>query len=152
MSEPWPNVVQAIAAVGGLVVAIIGFWALIAQLRQVHRSLESEAHSKLYSEDFAWCDNLLQNPELRPYFRERKPIDQNDPLFGQADELAGLLCVHFEHILLQLENLPPHIGPRWLDYIRGVIAQSPITQSHLASNPSWYSPMLLSVAGQPSQH
>lgn len=144
MDPSWTDVVQALASVGMLVAAVIGFWAVFVQLRQVRVSLESETHSKLYAEDFEWCKILLEKPQMCPYFRGSE-ISPDDPLYAQVDELAGLLCAHFEHILLQLENLPPHIRPRWLDYMRGIYNSSPITRDHLRRNRDWYSEKLISA-------
>ena len=45
----WTNECQAIRAIGSLAVSIIGFAVLLYQLRQLRRSMQTDTHSKLYT-------------------------------------------------------------------------------------------------------
>lgn len=142
MTPSWTDVLQALASVGGLAIAAIGFWFVIVQLRQVRTSIESDTHSKLYVEDFEYTKILFEHPEFQKYFRASAEIQADHPSYAQIEQLAELICTHFEHVVLQMENLPEHIRPRWLDYMRSIFSTSPILRVHLRSNRQWYSERL----------
>lgn len=142
MQPTWTDILQAIGSVGGLVVAVLGFAVVIIQLHQVGKSVESETHSKLYALDFECTRFIIDRPELYKYFRNNVDIQEDDPNYVRAEEIAGLLCTHMEHVLLQMTNLPKDITPCWLDYIRGIYSTSPILRTHLRKNQEWYSPRL----------
>jgi hypothetical protein len=97
---------------GSLAVSIIGFAVLLYQLRQLRRSVQSDTHSKLYTEDYSVVHLFLAEPELRPFFYDDVPVNENDANSGEATVVAELLCSHFEHIILQRPNLPKDIRPR----------------------------------------
>jgi len=147
MVPSWTDVLQALASVGGLAVAAIGFWFVIVQLRQVRTSIESDTHSKLYVEDFEYIKILFEHPELQKYFRASAEIQTEHPDYVQVEELAELICTHFEHVVLQMENLPEHVRPRWLDYMHSIFSTSPILRKHLLGNRRWYSEKLHAVLG-----
>jgi hypothetical protein len=142
MSPSSLEIIQAITTVGSLAIAILGFAVVIYQIRQIKQALHSDTHSKLYAEDFDWAKLIIEYPELRPYFYENQEINEETINSTRARTLAELLCVHFEHVVLQMENLPSHIKPRWEDYIRGICSTSPAIRAHLKTHPDWYSDRL----------
>jgi hypothetical protein len=147
MAPSWTDVLQSLASVGGLAIAAIGFWFVIAQLRQVRISIESDTHSKLYAQEFEYTKILFEHPEFQKYFRASAEIRTDHPNHAQVEQLAELFCTHFEHVLLQMENLPEHIRPRWLDYMCSIFSTSPILRKHLQDNRQWYSEKLRAVLG-----
>jgi hypothetical protein len=147
MSPSWVEITQAITSMGSLGVAVCGFAVVIYQIRQIQKALHSDTHSKLYSEDFDWAKLIIQYPELRPYFYENQEIREDTPDSARARTLAELLCAHFEHAVLQMENLPSHIKPRWEDYMRGICATSPAIREHLKAHSDWYSERLHQLLG-----
>lgn len=145
----WTNVCQAVCAIGSLGVAVIGFAALFYQLVQLRRSVQSDTHGKLYTEDYSVVQLFLSECALRPFFYSNKPISEDDPNYSKAAIVAELLCSHFEHIILQEPNLPEHIRPRWDAYVRAMYAQSPIIRDHLRDNKDWYSEQLHELVKSP---
>ncbi len=144
----WTDIVQAIASVGSLTIAVIGFAFVIVQIRQLKNAIQSDTHSKLYSEDFEWVKILLEYPQLRPYFYDDQDITSDHQDYSRVLGIAELICTHFEHAVLQMENLPTHIVPRWHQYIRSLYNRSPIVRRHLKENEGWYSDRLMSILSQ----
>src|SRR5580700_1395026 len=64
----WPAVVQAVASVAAVVVAVVGFIFLWGQVQGVKRTIQSEASGKVYAEDFDILAIFVDKPHLRPYF------------------------------------------------------------------------------------
>lgn len=148
MDIKWTDTLQAIGSIGSFGVAIFAFWIITIQLRQIIKSLESETHAKLYTLDFEIGRFLINQPELFKYFRGNVEIKDDDPNYYKAEEVAGLLASHMEHVLLQMNNLPDNIKPRWIDYMKDLYSTSPILRSHISSNPNWYSSKLHTTFNQ----
>ena len=124
--EPnWTAVVQAVGAVAAVVVGVLGFLFVWFQIRGLKQALHSDTHSKIYTEDFEILKLFVDKPHLRPYF-----YDNVEVMSGSADEaavqtIAEMWCCHFEHVMLQLDNLPKFIRQSWLDYARYMTDCSP---------------------------
>jgi len=139
------DLLQIVSSLGGLLVAVAGFGLVIYQIHQVKHAIYGDTHSKLYSEDFEWVKIFLDHPEIRPYFYANKEITEMDSDYPLTLTVAELLASHFEHVVLQMENLPTHISPRWEDYIKGLYKTSPIIRKHLTEKSSWYSKKLFTI-------
>jgi hypothetical protein len=149
MSPSWIDVTQAISSVGGLLVAILGFGVVIFQLSQFKRSLHAETHSRLYGEDYEAIKLFLAYPTLRPYFYENKAPEAGSSDYALAFTAAEMYCVHFEHIMLQMGNLPQEIQPAWRAYIQTMYNSSPAIRQHFQDNKGWYSDRLKAVLSTP---
>jgi hypothetical protein len=154
VAEPnWTAVLQAIGAIGSLVVAVIGFVVVIRQVRQVRQALHGDTHSKLYTEVGELLKLFLVYPDLRGYFYSGRQITTEDPEYNRVYLLAEAFVGHFEHVVLQEENLPDHIRPRWIQYIQDMYSTSPIICQHMTESAGWYSDRLHEIVQsvQPAQ-
>jgi hypothetical protein len=136
----WTDDVQAI-------VSIVGFIVIIIQLRQVKRSLQSDAHSKLYTHYLEMTKVFLQKPQLRAYFYEGKTLDQSTPHHGGLRQEIDLMCEInlslFEHAVVQKHNLPGDSWDNcWKAYVQERYRSSPELKRFFAANRSWYAQAL----------
>jgi hypothetical protein len=138
----WTDVVQA-------VISLAGFAVVIYQLWQLQNATHGETHSRLYGEDYEAVRLFIDHPELRPYFYNDVEPNPASPDYTRALTAAELYAVHFEHILMQMNNLPEDIRKPWRDYIKGMYARSPIVRRHLQENRDWYSTDLHDLVGTP---
>jgi len=131
----WTDIAQAITG-------LAGFAVVIFQLRDLKNAAYGETHSRLYGEDYEAVKLFIEHPSLRPYFYDNVEPDADSPDRQLADTAAELYAVHFEHIMLQMDNLPENIRQPWRDYIRGMYERSPVVRRHLREHESWYSDAL----------
>jgi hypothetical protein len=135
-----PSTVQAVAAVAGVVVASIGFVAIIVQLRQVERGLRSSARGSIYDMAARIKELFIEHPNLRPYFLDGKPISPSDESYSLALAVADYYCLYLEQIATQGENIAPSGRQSWYQYAADVYARSPVLRDYLRDKAAWYAP------------
>lgn len=121
----WPAVVQAVASVAAVVVAVFGFIFLWSQIQGVKRTIQCEASGKVYAEDFDILVIFVDKPHLRPYFYKNVEVGIDSPDIEAVETIAELFCCHFEQVMLQLDNLPSQIRQSWIGYGRYIYRSSP---------------------------
>ena len=102
----WPAVVQAIGSVAAVVVTVVGFIFLWAQVQGIKRTIQSEASYKMYSKDFEILTIFVDKPHLRPYFYDDVKIAIDDLDVGAVATIAELYCSHFEQLCFSLTTSP----------------------------------------------
>ena len=128
----WTSSIQTI-------VAVIGFGAVVYQLSQVERSVRSATRSNIYDLAARVKQNIIDNPELRPYFHESKKITANDKNYDKVMAVADLFCLYLENIATQGEGVSKENRRAWGEYIRDKYESCPAIKMHLKSNESSYS-------------
>ncbi len=121
----WTSIVQAVCAIAGVLVGILGFIFVWIQIRGLTQALNSEAHSKCYTEDFEIVKLFVDNPHLRPYFYDNVEVQPGSPDEASVKTIAELWVCHLEHVWLQLEYLPKKIRKSWADYAHYLYRYSP---------------------------
>lgn len=140
MSLPlWTEVLQAIGAIGALIVSTIGFAALIYQIRQLERSIRGNVNESLYNQNLEFMRIIANNPDLRPYFYENRDITAENPKYSQVMSVAEILASFLELIALQKSDIPKHVWVHWSNYIQDMYKNSPVLRQHFRENKSWYS-------------
>lgn len=130
--------IQNVAAIIGVIVALVGFIALVYQLRQVERGLQSSARGSIYDMAARLKEVFLRHPELRPLFFNGEPVGPEDERYGLAIAVADYYALYLEQIITQGEALQPSIRQSWYDYTEGIYAKSPILRHYLSDKRSWY--------------
>jgi hypothetical protein len=82
----WTSIIQTS-------VAVIGFGAVVYQLSQVERSVRSATRWSIYDLAARVKQNIIDNPEVRPYFHEGKKITKEDKDFDKVMAIADLFCL-----------------------------------------------------------
>jgi hypothetical protein len=138
MEPKWTDVLQAISALGSLVVAVVGFGILIYQIKQLERAIRSNTQSELYSQGFEILKFLGENPEIRPYFYEGKELDVGDKSGDLVLSATEIVADFFEHVVLQKRNLPEAVWQKWAVQIQKTYSDCPTLRQYYASNKSLY--------------
>ena len=128
----WTSITQT-------VVAVVGFGAVVYQLGQVERSVRSATRWSIYDLAARVKQNIIDSPELRPYFYEAKAIAIDDKNHDKVMALADLFCLYLEKIATQGEGISEENRNAWDEYVRGMYQNSPAIQLHLKGKEKWYS-------------
>ena len=140
-----PTVLAAAAGVIGAVVGAVlgGVFALKATKRQVEVMLlqsRGDVNERLYSQSLDIMRFFAENPEVRPYFYDNKPINQAGSeleklrVLSTAEMVAGFM----ELVALQIEDQPLHIKPRWRAYLCDQYTSSAVLRDHVFECKAWY--------------
>lgn len=148
MNPSWTDVVQAICSLGALIVAVVGFVALIFQVRQLERAIRGDTHSKLYEQGLATVQLVFEAPNLWPYVYEGKETAPGDPDYFQLCALVEIIADFHEHIALQKPNLPPAVWQRWRDYLRETTRTCPTLRDHYRRRAPWYLQEILGLVSE----
>lgn len=127
----------------GLLVAIIGFYFIVRQIKQVNSSIKSNTNNSLYSLTIDINKFLIENPNLRPYFygdAEGKQLDYdfNHPHFHQIETLADIYITFWEYIFEERNNLGEELFRTWEKWIQDIYNKSPAIQKHIRTSKKWY--------------
>lgn len=120
-------------------VAVVGFGAVIYQLSQVERSVRSATRWSIYDLAARVKQNIIDNPELRPYFHDSKEITVEDPNYDKVMAVADLFCLYLEKIATQAEGISEENQAAWGEYVQSVYDSCPAIREHLKGKNSWYS-------------
>ncbi len=120
-------------------VAVVGFGAVIYQFSQVERSVRNAARWSIYDLAARVKQNIIDCPEVRPYFHESKPITDDDKNYDKVMAIADLFCLYLEQIATQSEGISKENKKAWGVYAQGVYESCPAIQLHLKGKEGWYS-------------
>lgn len=121
-------VFQAYSGALSVAVGIVGFVLLWFQLRGLKRSSQSEANGKIFTSDTEILRVFVNNPKLRQYFYDGIECPPGADDADAVQTIAEMFLCHFEHALIQLENMPPDVRPGWANYARYMHKHSPAIQ------------------------
>jgi len=108
-------------------------------LSQVERSVRSATRWSIYDLAARVKQNIIDNPELRPYFHESKEITVEDANYEKVMAVADLFCLYLEKITTQGEGISEKNRTAWEEYVRDVYQNCPAIQLYLKGKESWYS-------------
>ncbi len=120
---------QAVGTLLAVLVGIVGFIFVVQQIRNLRHQLQCEANGRVYAEHAEIMKIFVRKPQLRQYLFENAEIERGNPDYEVAHILAHMACCYFEHVLLQLENLPEYVRQGWVDYARFIYRLSPVTRA-----------------------
>lgn len=137
--------IQDVTAVVGVVIAIVGFAAVILQLRQVERGLRSSARGSIYDMGSRMKEVFMAHPNMRSYFFDGQEIDKEHDDYEVAIAIADYFCLYLEQITTQGESISTHSRNSWYRYARDVYSNSPLLQTYLEDKRDWYAPKFWDV-------
>jgi hypothetical protein len=144
----WTDVVQAIAAIGSVLIAVVGFGILIFQIKQLERAIRGDTQSGLYTQTLEIMKFIADNPEIRPYFYEGKELRPEDTSYNLILTATEIVADFFEHVVLQKANLPDEVWQKWCFQIQKTYSNSPVLQEYYATNRLAYSVDVVSLCEQ----
>lgn len=125
----WTATTQAVGTLLAVLVGIVGFIFVWEQIRNLRLELQCEANGKIYAEHTEIMKIFVDKPHLRQYFFENAEIEQGSTDYDAVHAIAHMVCCYFEHVLLQLDNVPEFVRQGWVDYARFIYHLSPATRA-----------------------
>lgn len=101
ITAKWTEIVQALFSIFSLVGVIF----IIIQIDQVERAIKGETYSKIYDQEFALFQNLLNDSTYYDYFYEGKVTTPGTIQHKKVTVLIAMFADYIEHICLQKDNL-----------------------------------------------
>ena len=142
------NILSAIGTFGAFLVALVGLYLVIRQIKKLEIQIKSGSSASLYSQMIEIDRYFIDHPEYKPYIYGNKGISDTDADYDRIRSLAEMMSDLIEHAYLQRESLPSDVWPRWVDYIRYLYDSSPIIREHLHESGKWYADNILSIIGR----
>lgn len=134
---------QPIAALGGLVVSLIGFIFVAYQIWQIQKSLRTSSLAALNQQLHEIRTILVEYPELRAYFCDGKPCEPNAPDYARVVTIAEMYLNHLEHFAVNHKVFRREDGKAWGNYVSHMLESSPVMRSIVNARPYLYSPDFL---------
>lgn len=129
------NLVMAFAAV-------IGFWCVVRQIRQVDNGLRDGARASIYQLASDLKAVLVEHPEYRAVLFHGEPAGEGiDP--HRLEAIVDFYCLYLEQIATQRNLIEPHHRDGWMRYVASVVRRSGHIAAYLEANRSHYSLELL---------
>jgi len=135
----WTDIAQGVGSLLSCVIAIIGFVFVIGQLRQVEKTIRKDALESLYGRVQEIHQVILNNPEMKPFFYDKKPMPEDEATLSRLAICAEMVLDFYELITYQKEFMPAHLFNSWQVYIKDLYSNSFALQEHLQKNGAWYS-------------
>ena len=142
MTPTWTDIAQAIGSIIAGLAAVVGFWLVIKQLKQVDRTIHRDVLDCLYSRVYEIHQVVLANPDLFKYFYERADAPEDPVLRSKLDTLCEMVFELYELIVLQKDSMSKELYESWFVYMKKMVEQSPVLQQHLETHHDWYVPEL----------
>jgi len=143
MSQIDPLLIQTYAALGTLVVTIVGLALVIIQLRQLGQSVHGAAHAAMYEQGAAFRAHLVSFPHLRRFFFERARIEPEEEDYARVITIAEQFLNQLEQIAVTMDSLGRQNRAKLESFIKDALDKSPLLKRHLAENRARYSEALL---------
>jgi hypothetical protein len=139
----WFTLLQAIGSLLAVAVAVGGFIFVHRQLQQVRAAISRDALESLYARNHDIHRVIVDHPNLRPYFYDKKCIASTDEHYGIIMTICEMVVDFYEGVSLQREHMPQDLVESWQRYCRDLCVRSPALQEYLRENRQWYSEELL---------
>lgn len=140
-AEPakWTDVSQAISAWFGVLIAIVGFGAVVYQIRQVREAVRADTHGRIYEHALEVQKLFVEHPQFREYFYGGAAMDPSAEEYARLLAFTELLADYLEHISLQCAYVPDHVRRTWENYTCRLLMHSPVLDQFLSDNEGLYS-------------
>jgi hypothetical protein len=140
-----------VIAIASLLVSIVGLGSVvigIESFRQSERAALAEASQRIISDSLNVDKLFIQYPEMRPFFREKKPIHRGDEGYDRAAAIADLRVNAFDAVLAF-----PGVftGDTWSNVARSAFRESPIMCEVIAMDKANYSKATVQIADEVCQ-
>ena len=141
------EIVSSLALVASVLVLAWQSRQLAQATRLATRTAVAGAMSDAATNLRAVFDALLTYPELRPYICDGVPLPAAGIEHSRAQTMCEMMCDAVEASLEVGETIPGagFALSGWPDWARWVLASSPGSAAHVATNPTWY-PRLTALA------
>jgi hypothetical protein len=145
MEPKWTDIVQALAACGALVVAVVGLRLVLRQLRQVERTIRGNTYATLCQQSLEILKSIESQPESYAYFYDNRPLAENDSRRIEILCVTEMIANYLDMVALQRENMPSQVWKYWKNFIVDTVRRSEVVRNHLKNFANWYSEELNAI-------
>ncbi len=141
-----PDWISAIGTWAQVILIAISFWFILAQIRDLRRSLESNVSHNIYE---LMIDNdrfFASNPHLRGYFycgKEINDLEENEK--ERIFALAEMLTDCFDDAYQQQTIMTEDVLESYKSYVRSIYLSSPALRQYISENNNWYSEKFITL-------
>jgi len=139
MTPTWTDIAQAIGSIVSCGVTIIGFIFVYKQLKQVEQTIQKDSLESLYGRVHEIHQVILNDPQLRPFFYENRPLPDDEMLLNKVAVFSEMVLDFYELISHQKDFMPSDLFDSWETYIKDLYRRSPVLKDHLHKHSTWYS-------------
>jgi hypothetical protein len=132
--------------------------SMLLQTQQLTDSLANTALTNISNRDLEMSKVFFDQPELLPYFFDRKNIDEKDKHYEKVYALAGMRIDLAGTFYDQSRFVPAFRDKNnpawqaWTRYMKDIFAKSPVMCKTLEKNSSWYTNDFVEFARQGCQN
>ena len=139
----WTDVVQALAALGGLLVTLGGFLFVIRQVMLIERTIRKDTNTSLCAQSIEILKEMAKCPQCYACFYDNAPLPEDEKVRVEVLCICEMIANYLDNVALQRDNLPEPLWERWSCFIRDTLVGSQVIQEHFRKFRNWYSPELI---------
>ncbi|MGH6817403.1 MAG: hypothetical protein ACREC1_01365 [Methylovirgula sp.] len=136
MAPNWAEVVQAMAAIATIPVALGGTFFVWRQIKHIERTIHSTTHERLTAESFELLKFLASVPDTYAYFYEGQPLGPEDAHREFILYATEAIVNYMEHIVAQKPNMNAEDWDVWKRFIEDAFKRAPVVRAHLERHAS----------------
>lgn len=141
----WTDILQAVGSIAGAIISIIGFILLWRQIKLTNETLKQNNQTSIYTISAGIYKYLADNSHLRPYFHEKKELEDKDPNIQQLLVFCEVLADFFEFILVKKDTLDRNFIEPWEFYMKKIYKNSPVFRKYIEESKEQYTEELKGI-------
>jgi len=154
----WSFILSSISSVVlaiTLIILIIQTWIFYRQAQAALDASSAQSLAQMRETELKITEVFILKPELRQYFYGGVDVEENSPVYAEAESAAELFLDIMEHVLWQARFFPQLIAPEkseegtkdtWKNYFHDMFISSPLLRRFLEKRQGWYSPLVMEKA------
>jgi hypothetical protein len=104
---------------------------------------QATVSERLASQSIEILKHVAVTPGLYEYFYENRPLAEDETNRTYIICSAEIMANFLEHIVLQMESLPPASREAWMFYVRDHYTASKLLRDFIAEHNRWYANVFL---------
>lgn len=151
------SAISSIVLAVTLIILIIQTWIFYKQAKEALDASSAQSLAQMRETELKINEVFLLKPELRQYFYGGVYLEENSPVYADAESAAELFLDIMEHVLWQARFFPQLFTPEkseegtqdtWKNYFHDMFISSPLLRKYLEKRQRWYSPLVIEIMKQ----
>jgi hypothetical protein len=151
------SMISAIVIAVTVIILIIQTWILYKEAGAALDASSAQSFAQMLETELKINEVFLRKPELRQYFYGGVHLEENSPVYADAESAAELFLDIMEHVLWQARFFPQFFAPQkteksevvykdtWNNYFHDMFISSPLLRKYLEKRQRWYSPLVIDI-------
>jgi hypothetical protein len=151
------SVISSIVLLVTLIILIVQTWIFYKQAKASLDASSAQSLAQMRETELKINEMFLLKPELRQYFYGGVDLEENSPVYADAESAAELLLDIMEHVLWQARFFPQLFAVEkseegtqdtWKNFFHDMFISSPLLRKYLEKRQRWYSPLVIEIMKQ----